>query len=449
MSNESKEAAVFVDIKDLKPWKKNPRINTAAVQKVETSIRRFGFAAPIVARKEDHMIIAGHTRWKAVHNITEYMTGQKKVPVRFMDISREEAEKLALADNKLNEIAEWNDHVLKELLSDIDTETALDLGWTSEELSQLLDVEKDNGDVPVLNGSLSEDFLVPPFSILDSTQGYWQDRKKHWNNLIGDDGESRKDTLFNEKILGIFSSYNNKVNNYPTVSILDPVLAEVVCKWFTNDNYNIFDPFAGDTVFGFVAGYLGLSFTGTELRKEQVELNNQRTKEFDVRYIHSDALLAEKYIENNSVDLIFSCPPYADLEVYSDLPNDISNMSHDDFFAIYEKVLMKTYSFLKEDRFAVIVTSEVRNKKGEYINLVGKTISIMKNAGYIFYNDLILKNQIGNVRLRARRFMNSRKVSRIHQNVLVFYKGNPKNIKEIFPAITSKFYMDENESTNL
>lgn len=141
MINESKEAAVFVDIKELKPWEKNPRINTAAVQKVETSIRRFGFAAPIVARKEDHMIIAGHTRWKAVHNITEYMTGQKKVPVRFMDITREEAEKLALADNKLNEIAEWDDDLLKHILSDMDTETALDLGWNTEELTKLLDIE--------------------------------------------------------------------------------------------------------------------------------------------------------------------------------------------------------------------------------------------------------------------------------------------------------------------
>ena len=148
MSNESKEAAVFVDIKELKPWEKNPRINAAAVQKVETSIRRFGFAAPIVARKEDHMIIAGHTRWKAVHNITEYMTGEKKVPVRFMDITREEAEKLALADNKLNEIAEWDDNLLKDILDDIDTDTALDLGWNTEELVKLLDQFTPDSDGP-------------------------------------------------------------------------------------------------------------------------------------------------------------------------------------------------------------------------------------------------------------------------------------------------------------
>ena len=112
MTNTNEKAAVYVDMKDLIPWDKNPRINAAAVQKVETSIRRFGFAAPIVARKEDCMIIAGHTRWKALHNITEYMTGDKKVPVRFMDISKEEAEKLALADNKLNELADWNDREL-------------------------------------------------------------------------------------------------------------------------------------------------------------------------------------------------------------------------------------------------------------------------------------------------------------------------------------------------
>jgi ParB-like chromosome segregation protein Spo0J len=137
MTDTNEKAAVYVDLKDLIPWDKNPRINAAAVQKVETSIRRFGFAAPIVARKQDSMIIAGHTRWKALHNITEYMTGDKKVPVRFMDISKEEAEKLALADNKLNEIALWDDDGLKDILADMDTETALDLGWDENELKNL------------------------------------------------------------------------------------------------------------------------------------------------------------------------------------------------------------------------------------------------------------------------------------------------------------------------
>jgi DNA modification methylase len=147
----------------------------------------------------------------------------------------------------------------------------------------------------------------------------------------------------------------------------------------------------------------------------------------------------DKYIDDNSKDFIFSCPPYADLEVYSNLPNDISNMSHKDFFKTYSKILKNTFSKLKEDRFAVIVTSEVRGMDGGYINLVGKTIDIMVNAGYLFYNDIILVNSVGTLPLRAGRYMNtSRKIGRRHQNVLVFYKGDPKKIKENFSELIPK-----------
>ena len=147
-------------------------------------------------------------------------------------------------------------------------------------------------------------------------------------------------------------------------------------------------------------------------------------------------------------DLLFSCPPYADLEVYSDLKEDLSTMSHEDFFKVYEKVLKNTYNKLKNDRFAVIVTSEVRNKKGEYIRLVPNTINIMVEAGYIYYNDIILMNSVGTLPMRTGRHMNAgRKIGRRHQNVLVFYKGNPNNIKNNFSELIPKneYY----ESTNL
>jgi hypothetical protein len=145
MSTEEK-AAVYVDLKELKPWHKNPRINTAAVEKVEMSIRRFGFAAPIIARKSDNMIIAGHTRWKALHNITEYMTGDKKVPVRFMDVTREEAEKLALADNKLNEVALWDQEKLTDIIKDFNSEELNIVGFTDDEINKLLNDNDDYSD---------------------------------------------------------------------------------------------------------------------------------------------------------------------------------------------------------------------------------------------------------------------------------------------------------------
>jgi hypothetical protein len=100
-------------------------------------------------------------------------------------------------------------------------------------------------------------------------------------------------------------------------------------------------------------------------------------------------------------------------------------MSHDDFFMVYKRILQKTYSKLKNNRFAVIVMGEVRNKKGQYIGTIPKTIEIMESAGYKYYNEIILVNSVGTLALRSGKQMQaSRKVGKIHQNVLVFVKGD-------------------------
>jgi DNA modification methylase len=123
----------YVQLEDLTPWSGNPRQNDHVVDRVVSSIKKFGFAAPIVANK-DGTIIAGHTRYKAAQHMK-----LEKVPVHFLDLSAEEAEKLALADNKLNELADWNDRELYEILKDIETEEAYDLGWNQKELIELFD----------------------------------------------------------------------------------------------------------------------------------------------------------------------------------------------------------------------------------------------------------------------------------------------------------------------
>jgi DNA modification methylase len=282
---------------------------------------------------------------------------------------------------------------------------------------------------------MSDYFVVAPFSILNTTDGDWQKRKKRWNNLIEDSGQAR------EGVLGGQGGAKDVMSRLNGASILDAVLAELMVKWFTEEGFVTFDPFAGDTVFGFVSSFLGRPFEGIELRKEQADFNQERCDSMNLtaKYICDTSENMDKYIEDESKDFVFSCPPYADLEVYSDLEEDLSTMEHDDFFEIYAKILTNTYKKLKNNRFAVIVTSEVRNKKGEYIQLVGKTIDIMVNAGYMYYNDIILVNSVGTLPMRTGKHMNvGRKVGRRHQNVLVFYKGDPKKIKENFSELIPK-----------
>jgi len=128
-------AAVWVPVEELRAWAKNPRKNAEAVVKVADSIKRFGFGAPIVARKEDRQIIAGHTRLQAALRL-----GLSHVPVRYLDVTAEDAQLLALADNKLGEIAEWDEGMLSRVLQELKAAGA-DLGasgFGTEELDRLL-----------------------------------------------------------------------------------------------------------------------------------------------------------------------------------------------------------------------------------------------------------------------------------------------------------------------
>jgi DNA modification methylase len=126
-------AAEWVDIKTLRPWAKNPRKNDGEpVVKVAESIKRFGFAAPIIARLETREIIAGHTRWKAAQQLK-----LERVPVRFVDLSEREAHLLALADNRLGELAEWDTPELHELLRSYDLGDQMLAGWVDKDLREM------------------------------------------------------------------------------------------------------------------------------------------------------------------------------------------------------------------------------------------------------------------------------------------------------------------------
>ena len=106
------EPAKWVGIDLLTPWDQNPRQNDGEpVDAVAESIKRYGWGNPILARKSDSVVIAGHTRLKAAKSL-----GLSKVLVRFMDLDEEQSKALALADNRTGELAVWDDDVLLDVL---------------------------------------------------------------------------------------------------------------------------------------------------------------------------------------------------------------------------------------------------------------------------------------------------------------------------------------------
>lgn len=416
-------------IESLIPYDNNPRTHSEEqINQLVASMVEFGFTNPILVDRDTREIIAGHGRLMAARKL-----GLREVPVIALShLNEAKRRKLIIADNQLALNAGWDMELLateisalNEMGEDLDV-----LGFDSDFLDDILktDLEEtpQNHDQEI--SSLVERFGVPPFSILEVRKGYWQKRKKLWKKVIGENGESRTGTLFSDKTF---------IGDIGSVSILDPVLCEIIISWFgLGVGTKCVDPFAGDTSFGFVSGMKGCEFTGIELRSEQAKLNQERCEKANLKskYINDDGQNILKHIKPNTQDLLFSCPPYFDLEVYSDLPNDASNQgSYEEFLKILENAFSGAIKTLKENRFAAIVVSNIRNTKtGCYRNFVDDVIRLFQRNGMEFYNDIILVDVVGSASQRAAHNMKNRKVVKVHQNVLIFYKGDPKKIKEVF-----------------
>lgn len=215
-------------------------------------------------------------------------------------------------------------------------------------------------------------------------------------------------------------------------SIFDPVLCELAYRWFSPPAGRVLDPFAGGSVRGIVAAILGRQYTGIDLRGEQIAANEEQAaaicKEVMPVWITGDSLrLAELLPEDYAADFIFSCPPYGDLETYSDDPDDLSTMEYDTFITAYRAIIAAAVAKLAPNRFACFVVGDFRDKKGHYRGFPSATISAFEEAGARLYNEAVLVTAVGSLPIRAgRAFESGRKLGKTHQNVLVFVKGDAR-----------------------
>lgn len=125
------------------PYANNPRHNDQAVSAVAASIKEFGFRQPIVT-DEALVVLVGHTRLKAAQNL-----GLKVVPVHIAE-GLTEAQKKAyrIADNRLNELAEWDKDILKEQLEELAT-INYDLGVIGFDVDELSSIFDETAHLPI------------------------------------------------------------------------------------------------------------------------------------------------------------------------------------------------------------------------------------------------------------------------------------------------------------
>lgn len=477
----------------------NPRtITEANFQKLVKSILVFPKMLqlrPIVV-DETYKALGGNMRTRALCHIVS-MTPEAIMYVLDTDQRLTDAEKLAIANywsqwkeqptativkaSDLTE-AQKKEFIIKDNagFGDWDTEALANqfgdqplTDWAIPQwilgMAGINNEQKEGGDTPTEGEgapkpSLVDKFVVPPFSILDTRQGYWVERKKQWRAIVSskDIGASREQTLVRSKEMRykeLYSksekfrkekgiSFDEYLENYVSpeekaksdrsvlaqgTSLFDPVLAEIIMRWFCKPHGKIIDPFGGEQTKGVVAGTLGYDYQAVEIRKEQVDINTEATKDYgSVKYFCGDSNNIGQIIKDSDFDLCFTSPPYYDLEVYS--KEDMSALgTYEEFMSQYENIFKQCVDKMKDGSFLVVKIGEVRNKKnGEYRNFVGDNISTFLRLGLHYYNELILIEQVASRCLRADGGMKSRKTQKCHQNVLVFYKGEMDEIKKTF-----------------
>lgn len=216
-----------------------------------------------------------------------------------------------------------------------------------------------------------------------------------------------------------------------TRSVFDPVLCELIYRWFCPDRGIVLDPFAGGSVRGIVAAFLGVDYYGIELSSEQVAANEEQAavacEAKRPKWIVADSWDVLTELPGIETDLIFSCPPYWNLERYSKDQRDLSSLSWCDFLYRYREIVRRTSSLLRPNRFAVFVVGNLRDRNGCYVDLTGQTILAFEDAGLRLYNDAVLVTEAGTAPVRASiPFEKSRKLAKTHQNVLIFVKGDAR-----------------------
>lgn len=434
------------------------------VESIRASIRRNGQYRSLVVRRIDNgplVVLAGNHTLRALG-----AEGYETARCEIVTCDDADARRINLADNKLAELGGYDNDALAELLSYMDGDYE-GTGYTDDDVMALItppdidDLTDDEGPVeePGEAPSLADRFLIPPFDTLDARQGWWRTRKRQWLSLgmrseigRGDnlvfEGMAKADPKYYDKKRAVeqalgrpLTSAEFEADHYVRpddavasgTSVFDPVVCELAYRWFCPPGGTVVDPFAGGSVRGIIAGILGRPYHGNDLRPEQVESNREQRDEFQQRRMLAadpswsigDSTDWVKTLEPNSADMVFTCPPYYDLEEYSDNPADLSSMSYDAFDEAYARIIAGAARALRPNRFAVFVTGDARDNRGGLHDLRGSTIRAAVAAGLTYASGGVLVSPVGTAAVMAgRTFAGTRGLARTHQDILVFCKGS-------------------------
>ena len=479
-------------ITDLNLHHKNARVGD--VEAIKGSMVANGVYKPIVVNTGTYTgrpneVLAGNHSLKAMRQLAEENPTDPRwqhIAVWLVDVDEERATRILLADNATADKGTYDQAGLLELLESVEH----DLDGTGydyadlDELQELLNDETSSGVDDLAEESsltLAERFGVPPLTVLDARRGPWQERKKAWiasgiashegrdSELIYADRTTRYGNWYEVKNEALAKNpnitpdqieqrYAHKLRPYGDgagTSVFDPVLCELLYAWFSKRGDVVVDPWAGGSVRGIIAAATGRTYRGHELSPKQCDANREQWKAYTPRPNNKDDLSAPLWIEGDSretlreatgvtADFIIGCPPYYDLENYSEDPNDLSNLSTAEFDAAMRDTLHAADELLANNRFAAFVVGAVRDKRGVLRDMKKCMLDAAPNT-WTLANDAVLLTTVGTAAVRApRQFTATRALSRTHQDILVFVKGDRKAAANRLGDVEMADWGDEN-----
>lgn len=228
-----------VPIEMLIPRRDNPRKNDIAAKQLAKTILEVGWGAPVLVQKETGLVIGGHTRLKAAKEL-----GLKRLPVRLVDVDDRRAKAMALADNRVGELAEWDWAGLASDLSEFGLEEVEALGFDSKYLEKLAD--KVDGFGP-LESDGDPEAGEPPLNPVTKPGDLWQ-LGDHYL-LCGDsrDEESVAKLVGNRQVNVAFTSppYASQ-RDYDESSGFKPIPEAEYVAWFAAIAANVQEHLAED-----------------------------------------------------------------------------------------------------------------------------------------------------------------------------------------------------------
>jgi hypothetical protein len=298
-------------------------------------------------------------------------------------------------------------------------------------------------------------------NVWTTTRADWLKMKKEWNEKIESAGEKQgiKNPKFASRdgcwqgssgmsnvVLAKQSVQDGEVVHENgksfngNASVLDPVACEVITRFFMpKDGKRIYNPFGGGVQFGFVSASYGYEYIASEIRQNQCDANNAICKHLNsAKWIKSDS---STYKPKGKFDLIFSCPPYYQVEEYLDYDgkspegelNKIPTYEQfrDTLFTGYKKGI----EALNENCFFVVMTGDSRDKNGGYYGCEAEHELFFKQQGLHIYNKIVYLECEFTRLAQAKVTLNYRKFPKREQKILVFFKGNISKISELYSKI--------------